>query len=469
MQSKSTSKLPTTKRLSLQTTNSTSRLNNEHNRRSLNSSTTNCDTCSTTSSSTSSTNTDSFYSTTEASMLSVSMELLDTMIVYPGGKHSVLQLSEKHRILLVFIKWFGCPICQNVIDDLQRYLSSFLLLNIVPVVCHQEDISKFSEYLSNTQLLHCRITKEMKKEFSVKKASLLKHAKVMPSMIKLMVQKKKKFFLPSAHEIKGMDMLSSFGMYIVHKGQVTSSYSSDILNARPDYGVFLFHLKEDHLYSDSSSPEDFLPRLLKLFPNMKMVFEELREKRKQQPELSSLPLTPRGSNFSTSFKNNEEDEFSLKNVLENATMRTFFKAFLSNQYCLEPVIFYEQVKMFRMLCQRRSPASPSFEYQMENILAHNSPSSALDLKIQECKQKAEYIIDNFLKDTSMFQINTSGKLLRKLFSAIEEKCSDETLFDDILQDIISSMLVFRFENFIDSPFFQDMIHRVQSNKVVTSN
>ena len=103
------------------------------------------------------------------------------------------------------------------------------------------------------------------------------------------------------------------------------------------------------------------------------------------------------------------------------------------------------------------------------IFLHNSPSSALDLKIQECKQKAEYIIDNFLKDTSMFQINTSGKLLRKLFSAIEEKCSDETLFDDILQDIISSMLVFRFENFTDSPFFQDMIHRVQSNKVVTSN
>lgn len=47
-------------------------------------------------------------STSSSSKVSVSVDMLDEIIVQPSG-NSVLQLSAKHRVLLVFIKWFGCP------------------------------------------------------------------------------------------------------------------------------------------------------------------------------------------------------------------------------------------------------------------------------------------------------------------------------------------------------------------------
>ena len=52
--------------------------------------------------------TSSVDSTMAGGSLTAQLDLFDEMIIHPNG-HSVLQLSQNHRILLVFIKWYGCP------------------------------------------------------------------------------------------------------------------------------------------------------------------------------------------------------------------------------------------------------------------------------------------------------------------------------------------------------------------------
>ncbi|KAG2385672.1 hypothetical protein C9374_003487 [Naegleria lovaniensis] len=402
----------------------------------------------------------------------VEMEILDSMIVHPSG-HSVLQLSAKHRVLLVFIKWFGCPMCQNVIDELQKYLSSFLLLNIIPVVCHQEHVDKFSKYISHTQIMHCSITNDIKKAFLVQRASLLRHAMMMPTLFSYMIKHRKKFFLPSRKEMKHMDMLSSFGMYMVFKGEVCHSFSSEKLNERPDYGSYIFQLEEEELLFKeySQTPEEFIPDLVKLFPTMKEILRQVRmEKRKSVTHaMIQNVMNPTTFHNPTS---DENDSLTVTTVLENASMRRFFKAFLANSFCLESVIFYEQVMQYKMLCQQEQHVA-NMQCKLTNSSYYSSPGTMsvlsdvenfLELQ-QGIEQKAKYIIETFLEDHSMFLINTSKKIISKMKTSMEECGYTETLFDEIVKDLIQQVLVYNFEEFTASKIFEDMKSRLINNKV----
>ena len=108
-------------------------------------------------------------STSTTSSTTQLLETFENMLVYPSG-HSVRKLSEQHRVLLITIKWLGCPICAHVVDQLQAYLANFLMLNIVPVICHQENLAYFSKHIAHTQLFHCKISTDIKRQLSVEKA-----------------------------------------------------------------------------------------------------------------------------------------------------------------------------------------------------------------------------------------------------------------------------------------------------------
>ncbi|KAF0972862.1 hypothetical protein FDP41_001481 [Naegleria fowleri] len=391
----------------------------------------------------------------------VPLEMLDSMIVHPSG-HSVLQLSAKHRVMLVFIKWFGCPLCQSVVDELQKYLSSFLLLNIVPVACHQEDPDKFSKYIAHTQIMHCSVTNEMKKGFMVQRASLLRHAMMMPTLFAYMAKHKKKFFLPSRKEMKQMDMLSSFGMYMVFKGEVCNSFSSEKLNERPDYGSYIFQLEEEELLFKEQTPEEFIPDMLKLFPTMKEILRKVRVERTMNVPNLNIENIATNNNVDT-------DQITLKMVLENASMRRFFKAFLANSLCLESLIFYEQVTLYKILCDQEQYFVNSHckLTNQSNTASRGAVSILSDIENymelkRRTEQKAKYIIETFLEDQSMFLINTSKKIISRVKTTIEDCGYTEALFDEIVKDLVQNVLKHNFEEFVTSKIFEDMKTRLRN-------
>ncbi|EFC38805.1 RGS domain-containing protein [Naegleria gruberi] len=432
-----------------------------------------------------------------------SLELFETMIVQPIG-HSILQLSSKHKILIISIKWFGCPMCQKLIDNLDEYLPSLLMLNIIPVICHQEDETKFGKHISHTKLFHCKISTQAKRMLLIDKASVVKHMKAMPTILKLLVKEKRKLFLPSLSEIKDMELVSTFGMHIVRNGQVETSYFYKNLLDRPDLGQFVFNLsnrKEETIQeegddkemvisykkSEIEEVEQFLPNLIKLYPDLKKVFSSIRQKRVQLPSselsnnlqigqpTSSTPTSPtlqvpqpaNGGRPSTSSVGSSSSSIStsyisMSNVLENATMRTYFKAHLSNMYSLELVLFLEQVNIYKFLVKSLKSQSTcqNLLSSEEQILQDISlPASEMVTTIPEYETKARYIVETFLNDEAMFHINTSRKLTDRMKTLIEEKGFIEELFDEIEMDVKTSMLVYLFASFRQTTLFTEMMQR----------
>ena len=279
-------------------------------------------------------------------------------------------------------------------------------------------------------------------------------------------------------------MLSTFNMYIVEKGMIISSYISDKLSDRPDYGKYVFKLEEEMQFNshegNSQSPEEFIPDLTRLFPHMKTILKKMRTVRDAIPQhvlppssQTTGPLTPRSSlhvphsprpkSITLGSNGNQSDaglsdssEKTMTEVLENATMRTFFKAFLSNKFCLEMIIFLEQVNLYKMISNRKE----SLQHLISPFVAAEDQSSSSVVDNSALEHKGRYIIDTFLAHDSMFQINTSQKLISKLNKSLEENGFSPTLFNDIASDMKANVLVHLYEEFMGTELYQEMLHRV---------
>ncbi|KAG2383443.1 hypothetical protein C9374_004114 [Naegleria lovaniensis] len=336
------------------------------------------------------------------------------MVVNPCGA-SVLELSKDHVVLLVVIKWFGCPLCQSVISRIQEYLPSFLMMNIVPIICHQENEEKASSKLAHTNLMNCRVTSQVK-------TNLLE-----------------------------MDLKKEF--------------------------------------ENASKPD--IPKLLKLFPNMKGIFKEGKKKRLQITSSLGHELeTPRGDHKGASSplsnsvaESNTSFSTQLDQILENVTMRTYFKAFLSNIFSLELVMFIEQVNVYKVLCKAHTSKMQKqlqmqqqmSEYELtimdiqtppnernERVLSYNgNEMHSLGEDHQVCAQQ---IIETFFEEDSIFEINTSQKLVQRMKLRMQNEGCVMDLFDELVRDIKATMLYPLYSSFETTDIYKSMSERMERMK-----
>nr|CAG4709673.1 unnamed protein product [Naegleria fowleri] len=61
---------------------------------------------------------------------------------------SVADLSKKHVVLLIFLRYFGCVFCQRNIVEVVNCLSSLIKFNCVPVFVHQESEEEANKFFS---------------------------------------------------------------------------------------------------------------------------------------------------------------------------------------------------------------------------------------------------------------------------------------------------------------------------------
>jgi hypothetical protein len=304
---------------------------------------------------------------------------------------SVFELSTDHRVVCLFIKWFGCPMCQEVIEEVGKNLKTMVQMNTIPIIIHQERDEDAVKYFGKSKDLNvCRLpfaktSTKLQELLGITSASFYNHAEAMikTDVLSLMVgPKKRNFTVP----LNVSNPLSKFGIVFIEKGIVKREVIFSKLHKRIDFGLFL---------NDISSTSSFNPQILNYFKDF-----EGKEK----------------VNFVNSTLE-KEDSKKLSKVIQSDLGRYYFKAFATSEYSIENISFYEQVSMYKNM--------------------RNSKKFELSSQVE----KIQELIETFLQPSSIMQLNTTNENISNLLKNYQEMKEGniekiDNLFDEILVDIM---------------------------------
>lgn len=308
---------------------------------------------------------------------------------------SVLELSKNHRVSLSFTKWLGCPLCQKVVADLSDFFPTFLKMNTIPIVCHQESIDEGSNYVNTLfakNPLACKlprvggIGKEVHSFFKLKNASFLEHLKTIPAMVQL----GRKFSLPLTSV---ENPFVEFGLFLIENGQIISTWKFKCLSERPDYGQYLQSIGP---YSQENGIE-MVQHLDKLFPHVmtaKVAFAKITT------AVTKMTCT------------------SLEETLANPQLRAQFKIFVTNEHSVENILFIEHVESFKKL-----------------------PPGKRNLR-------AKNILDTFVHVGSPMELNINNHLRDSVLHLVNEQAVPlPTTFDSVILELMCTILSDSFSRF----------------------
>ena len=98
---------------------------------------------------------------------------------------TVYDLSTQHKVVGIFIKWFGCPMCAEAIEVVGKMFASFIKLNTLPIIFHQEKDETACKAMDNATDLNvkyipfCKVTKELQNLLGIGSASMGNHMEAM--------------------------------------------------------------------------------------------------------------------------------------------------------------------------------------------------------------------------------------------------------------------------------------------------
>jgi hypothetical protein len=314
----------------------------------------------------------------------------------------------------MFIKWFGCPICQEVIAHIGSLLGTLLKLNTIPIIIHQEDDEIAAQYMENSKdlnvkhLFYAKTTKSLQDQIGIASASLFSHigSIIKSNMLGLMVGEKKRFFrMP--HNV--INPLSQFGVITIFKDHVKRKIIYSTLHKRVDFGLVL---QQEGAFSSIS--DDYLSKILKYFPSydFKKDFQRINSK---------LNLNEK----------QKDSKLKLSDFLNNDLGRYFLKGFAVSEFSIENLLLYEEVLKFKEMKE-----SSTFNF-------------AEQLKL------AKHILSYYLTENSIMQVNipiqSAHDVENQLKSYEKEKHSKyedfEEIFDDIILDVQNNCLSDTFSRF----------------------
>jgi len=296
---------------------------------------------------------------------------------------SVLELSEDHLVSLTFIKWIGCPICKHAVEEISEYFPTFLKLNVIPVICHQETFEEGEKWLSTDFPKHPYakylphvgdIDENIQHEFGLKKLSLLKHVQASPKIFSHLAHGYK-LTSPKVH-----NPFVQFGLFLVNKGNVIKSWDFKKSGSRPDYGKYL-------LTFDQVSVEH-VSKLSAMFPEMNSWVT--------QTEKQNIKVL--------------EESWNINDILNDKELRAEFKIFVINEYSVENLLFVENVEV----------------YQSSDI--------------ERRRELSGKIISTFLNDNSLMEVNINKELKSRVIDILSKEGPIPELFDCVVNELKLTVL-----------------------------
>jgi hypothetical protein len=329
----------------------------------------------------------------------VDPEIFKKMIDNKG--YSVADYNQLgFRVLLFFTSSLGSIYCQGTMNDILELDSEFTKMNIIPMVIHTESNSKFEEMISSSEttqkfatLLHME-RQDFMKDFNFNPNNLIEELRNIDEKV------------PEVQRLKnaGLKILTNLfpeiasmpGCFLIYKQKVIAQYKKDKLHQRFDLGRLV--LDTDGFWERYNfSVFDSLKKNQTPMKKKKLSFQHIVSPRYFKKK-GSLDFIPTGK---------QEKEIKLQDVFNEPHYFRFFKLFSTDEYCVENILFYEEVQRYKRLDEIERP------------------------------KYANQIFDAFFTEDSVHEINCSREIKLKLKENFEKY--EKELFDDAVKDMFFSV------------------------------
>jgi hypothetical protein len=335
------------------------------------------------------------------------------------------------KVLLFFTSSIGCLNCRGTIHDIFELQEQLLKLNCVPVIAHEEGYEKYEKFINSSEE-----TKKFKDLLHLERKSVSKHFKLKNFNKLSETAAFIKRGLSEMKRLKGLGLKNEpsyftketetllAAVFVVYDNKVISEYRKEHKYQRFDVARILIDTDGRGIEVRTSIFECTIPKK--------------KEEKKLMTQVSMSKLTKTVVRKSSFFGPKEvikekKHELVLDEVLKNQQYFKYFKLYATNEFSVENVIFFEEVELYRKM------------------------------KEDERIEHAEKMIETFLSADSIYELNTSKKLVDLMKIEKEKECGEE-LFDPILKDVKMSNLSDTFGRFIISDLFQEMLNKKKNRK-----
>ncbi|EFC41756.1 G protein signaling regulator [Naegleria gruberi] len=412
---------------------------------------------------------------------------------------TVEELSRKHIVLLIFLRYFGCVFCQKSVVQIVSCLSNLIKLNCVPVFVHQESKEEADEFFSEKGMPKPLIKLEKKedKEITVNNQALTsetvsvtfeksarsklmkqflrvedpegtyyyKQFGVVPSATKMVTFTSTldafKLSLTEGYKLtpdasKKADRDQLAGSFIVAHGRIVNQFVTHSASKIPDFLELLLDVEgkgSDNLFdllsiSDDSSTNDEesidKEEIVPEFVETSQV--NLVERKNMKKLLQNYPMARKLASLP-------------KEVMKMKDKRSFSctsaQIDLSCTISLEESLINPQYrKVFKLFAAKI--------YAIESLLFWEHATAYQKLKtLKKRRQLAQYIIDTYLNSDSMLEINISSAMKKRVLSTFEKEGAIPELFDDVKVSMEGDAIKDSFLRFVESELYDQRIRKAK--------
>eukprot|EP01080_Neovahlkampfia_damariscottae_P011202 gene11202-4022_t len=375
-------------------------------------------------------------------LTTVDPNIFKTMITSTGI--SVQDLNDKGlKVLLFFTPTLGCVYVQGILTDIHDIKEQLLKLNTVPIIVHEETsetVEKMLNFSKATEKFKDLLFME-KKEFKT------------AFKTKILSPEESSLCLKDECGMKEMKRLTDLGIenltqlctmkskpkeyplgavFLIHNSKVVMEYRQEKRYERFDIARIVLDTNGYGAKENKTSVFECPYKKPKSCKIEKMFNKIDKAEHKLFKSHSLKNLVQKSLTFKKTLslqhiKQQQLDEktIDLKNILDNSLYFEYFKLFATKEYCVENVLFYEEVKEYK--------------------------------KLNETQRKIRSLemMDQFFDEDSINEINCSRNHKVKLFE--EFKKYNDDLFDEVLHEVMSSSFTDMFDRFKRSIYFDQML------------
>jgi len=130
-----------------------------------------------------------------------------------------------------------------------------------------------------------------------------------------------------------------------------------------------------------------------------------------------------------------EEHISLQEIMTKKRNLKYFKLFATSQFSVENIIFYEEIELYKQIKDE-----------------------------EERALRADKMIEMFFETDSIYEINTSRRLIIGVIDERENGKSPLDLFDVLMSDVMNSNLSDMHQRFIFSEYYKEMKQKNKKKK-----
>lgn len=345
-------------------------------------------------------------------------KLMERVKVQSGS--SLADLSKKHRVVLIVIKFFGCPICQELIEKVAERFVMMLYSNTVPVICHQQKPETAQKFFSSHKnpfvrsLLYCRIEKEDRDILGLYNAGISSHVLSLGRNMQEVLINGRHIKLPTDVPYP----FTIFGFFVVEQSEIVKKVYIENFAKNWNLNLLMHDLK---IYTTPLEVQD-----MNIFEDFITLYPEIEKKliRRASQKL--------GEHLSEKmmFESSYHDLPLIKEcymILNDDKKRQYFKMFAKQEFSVESLAFYE------------------------DIITYKSVE-----KSEERLKLGKKIASKYLNERSEQEINTRRSIVLKIEESFKNNEAPLDVFHPLVKDLVFNTILDCFSRFVLSDDYETM-------------